>query len=637
MRRTTTTLALLLLAAGAWVWWLAAESQPLAVSRTGTDASATRAAVPQAIEPTAAQQTDAAKGAQLAIAASGSQPIGRDVGIEAPPPDTLVAICGQVLDAKTRQPLANFKLSFLSTRPRTVEVVTDDEGRFHTEPALAPGLVSVMHTADPDHLRYMARWDLDPPQFFLPRMTADQVWSLDLAAQAPSEVLEVDVVMPEGDPASGAAVTLTGGRRDERGSFAVEVRDLETADLQGRARFALFGAGVLDRMYLVEAEHLGAYSSDLLVIDGALGARARRLDLFPAGVITIHARNEEGRPLANVSLYVSCEDSGTVVRGHHALTDANGEAIIAPLRAACWTVSATHPLTGRTLSRTVDLPRGASKEVDFLLGVGGLRLAASGTVVDEVGYPLGGVTVHAKAGTEEPVALVTSDNGVFAFWAKPAEHVVLSVGGGWGDDIYDPALSELPFGVAGLAVVRRAKLETRSLPFVVVDAHSGKSVRKASIVLQHPSQHFAALGAVTMRFGAANGVTHVSWKRRDDVRYTVDAPGYLRAEGRLSDLLEECGEWGPLRVDLKEGFDRELEVIDRATRRGIAKVQVREGTQVIGTTDAQGRLRVRAAAWPEALRLDAPGYRATVWLPAEAEHPGTVIVMEPVRILSEGQ
>jgi hypothetical protein len=92
-----------------------------------------------------------------------------------------------------------------------------------------------------------------------------------------------------------------------------------------------------------------------------------------------------------------------------------------------------------------------------------------------------------------------------------------------------------------------------------------------------------------------------------------------------------------LRVDLKEGFDRELEVIDRATRRGIAKVQVREGTQVIGTTDAQGRLRVRAAAWPEALRLDAPGYRATVWLPAEAEHPGTVIVMEPVRILSEGQ
>jgi hypothetical protein len=120
----------------------------------------------------------------------------------------------------------------------------------------------------------MARWDLDPPQFFLPRMTADQVWSLDLAAQAPSEVLEVDVVMPEGEPASGAAVTLTGGRRDERGSFAVEVRDLETADLQGRARFALFGGGVLDRLYLVEAEHMGAYSSDLLVIDGPLGARA---------------------------------------------------------------------------------------------------------------------------------------------------------------------------------------------------------------------------------------------------------------------------------------------------------------------------------------------------------------------------
>lgn len=636
MRRTAVPVLLALAAAVALLWsWSVIEGRSVSL-RDGRAHVQSAAQAPKALAPEAPLPPSYEPRPKAQLESTEAARSARDVGVAAAPPETLVALCGRVLDGETGKPVPRLRLSFLSSRPRNVEVVTGEDGAFTTEVALAPGLVSVMHLPDGDDPRYQARWDIDPPQFLLPRPEPGKgTCSIDLRGDSPNEVLEVDVVMPEGDPAAGASVTMTGGRKDGQGAFHVEVRDLETADLQGRARFALFGGDVFQRIYLVEAEHLGAFSSDLMVIDGPFGPRARRLDLFPAGVLTVRVRNEEGRPLSNVSLFVSTDEGGQVVRGRNAQTDAQGEAIIAPLRAACWTVSATHPLTGRTLSRTLDLPRGASKEVEFTLGVGGLRLAVSGTVVDEFGYPLPGVTVHAQSGDEAPVALVTGDNGVYAFWAKQAERVLLSVGGGYGDDIYDPAMSELPFGTSALTVVRRARLESRSLPFIVVDARSGKTVRKASIVLHHPAADFTVGGTAMMRFGAASGVTTVGWKERDDLRYAVEAPGYLRSEGRMVDLLEECSQWGPLRVDLAQGFERDLVVVDRVTGRPVAKAVVRDGSREVGSTDSSGRIQLRANDWPDALRIDAGGYRALLWNPAEAEFPGTRVQLDPVRAVDE--
>lgn len=563
---------------------------------------------------------------------------GRSAGLPPPPPETTVAVCGIVRDQRTGAPVPGMKLAFLSTRPVVVHATTDDEGRFQTQPELAPGIVSVMHEANPDVLRLRARFELEPPQFLLRRFAAgSSTQSLELAARAPDEVLEVDVLMPEGGPAAGAAVTLTRGSRGREGELRVEVRDLETTDFAGRARFAHFGGDPLDRVWLVEAEHEGAWVSDLLSIEGPFGARARRLDLFPAGMLTIRARNEEGRPVANVSLSVACEDGGVVLRGRQVVTDGAGEALVAPLRAACWTVTATHPLTGRSLSRTLDLPRGASKEVEFVLGVGGLRLAASGAVVDELGYPLPGVTVRAQSGDEEPVELVTGDNGAFAFWARPAREVHLAIGGGYGDDIYDPTASTLPFGTSGLAVVRRARLAARSMACVVLDAQSGKEVRRASIVLHHPGDHLARGGHAMQRHGAPSGVATLYWKERDDLRYAVEAPGYVTIEGRLSDALEESGQWGPLRFDLVRGFQRDLACIDRATGRALQGVQVRDGSRLVGASDGNGKVELRADDWPELLRFDAPGYAPLLWDPREAPFPGRVVALEPRRVVDDGR
>jgi hypothetical protein len=625
----------LLAVAGGYAAWMRAPSSP-------AEPVSSAAVLDERVERRASSAVDEPSSSGVASVVLGvpgsEQGAERVAGVAPPPPETTVAICGVVRDQRTLAPVAGLKLAFLSTRPVVVHATTDDEGRFQTAAELAPGIVSVMHEANPDVLRLRARWELEPPQFLLRRPeTGAPSQSLDLLARAPDEVLEVDVVLPEGGPAAGAAVTLTRGSRDRDGELRVEVRDLETTDPAGRARFAHFGGDPLDRVWLVEAEHEGAWVSDLLAIEGPFGARARRLDLFPAGMITIRARNEEGRPVANVSLSVACEEGGVTLRGRQVATDGAGEALVAPLRAACWTVTATHPLTGRSLSRTLDLPRGASKEVEFVLGVGGLRLAASGAVVDELGYPLPGVTVRAQSGDEEPVELVTGENGAFAFWAQPAREVHLAVGGGYGDDIYDPASTTLPFGAAGLSVVRRARLAARSMACVVLDARSGKEVRRASIVLHHPGDHLARGGFAMQRHGAPSGVATLYWKERDDLRYAVEAPGYIALEGRLVDALEESGPWGPLRFDLARGFQRELVCIDRATGRAVAGVEVRDGARLVARSDAAGKLALRADDWPEVLRFDAQGYAPLLWDPREASFPGRTVALEPRRVVDDGR
>ena len=628
-------IALLVLAG---IWW--AWPRPVPAS----DPSVARSAVE--FQPREARRESGLDGRTVDSAATDSALVAarpgaasvRELGVAPPPPETTMAVCGVVRDQRTGAPLPGLKLSFLSSRPVVVHAITDDEGRFQTKAELVPGIVSVMHEANPDVLRLRARWELDPAQFLLRRPAEPgESQTLDLAARAPDEVLEVDVLLPEGEPAAGAAVTLTRGSRGRDGELRVDVRDLETTDASGRARFAQFGGDPLDRVWLLEAEHEGAWTSDLVSIEGPFGARARRLDLFPAGMITIRARNEEGRPVANVSLSIACEESGVVLRGRQVATDGAGEALVAPLRAACWTVTATHPLTGRSISRTLDLPRGASKEVEFVLGVGGLRLAASGAVLDELGYPLSGVTVRARSGDEEPVELVTGENGLFAFWARPARDVQLAFGGGFGDDIYEPASSTLPFGTSGLAVVRRARLPARSIASVVLDARSGKEVRRASVVLHHAGDHLARGGLVMQRHGAPNGVATLYWKERDDLRYAVDAPGYIGLEGRLSEALEECGPWGPLRFELARGFERDLACIDRVTGRAVAGVQVRDGARLVGATDAAGRIAVRADDWPEVLRFDAPGYAPLLWDPREAAFPARVVALEPRRVVDEAR
>ena len=132
--------------------------------------------------------------------------------------------------------------------------------------------------------------------------------------------------MPDGKPAPTASVALTSGHRDAHGEFQAESRAYEVADARGRASFSLFGDDVYATSFRVEAEHGGTLASDLLEIDPPLGHAPRRLELAPGGSVRVRAQNDEGRPVAGVSLWLASNEGTRFVTGQRATTDALGEA-----------------------------------------------------------------------------------------------------------------------------------------------------------------------------------------------------------------------------------------------------------------------------------------------------------------------
>lgn len=559
-------------------------------------------------------------------------------GIPPPPPDVLVSVRGRVVDSVTREPVQGITLGLLSRRPRTCVVRTDAEGNFATGTELASGVVSVTHLPDPESPQYSARWSIEPTSFLAPA-SADapaaapgmpvEHREILITARPPARELAFDVRLPDGSAAVGAAVSLTSGRRDAYGRFVPEGRSYEDADDYGRARFALFGSDTWERSFRVEAEHKGALASDVLSLDPPLGTRAPVLALYPGGILRVRASNDEGRPVAGVSLWVEAQDEPGVVRGRAGDTDARGEFLFTALRSGCYTLSAVHPATGEEVRREVDLARGAQETVDLRLTLAGLRLRAAGTVVDETGYPLPGVVIRAQAGGESTVALTTGEGGRFEFWGRPCEGLLLTAGGGFLDDRYDPDVQAVACGAAGVAVRRVAKFEDCSWPFEISDRATGEPVRAAVVTLFHGDPRRGSLALQS--FTADAGVVPVTFKRRDDLSFAVDAPGYLREEGPLANLLQDASRRGALLVELERGFDRSLEVRDRVTRRGIGGAVLSAAGTLLGRSDEHGMVRIRGDLWPASVRVESPGYAPVAWDPAAAGFPGDVVWLEPLR------
>ena len=591
---------------------------------------------PAAPAPPAA--SEAAPAATAAAVETAARPAARAriEGIPPPPPDALVAVRGRVVDSVTREPVQGITLGLLSRRPRTCIVRTDAEGKFETGVELASGVVAVTHLPDPESPRYSARWSIEPTSFLAPAAVEDPATGAPLerrevliTARPPARELEVEVRLPDGTAAVGASVSLTSGRRDAYGRFVPDGRSYEDADDYGRARFALFGSDTWDRSFRVEAEHKGALASDVLSLDPPLGSRAPVLALHPGGMLDVRATNDEGRPVAGVSLWIEAQDEPGVVRGRAGDTDARGECVFTALRSGCYTLSAVHPATGEEVRREVDLARGAQETVDLRLTLAGLRLRAAGSVVDESGFPLAGVVIRAQAAGESPVALMTGEGGRFEFWGRPCEGLLITAGGGFLDDRYDPDVQAVACGAAGVAVRRVAKFEDCSWPFQISDRATGEPVRAAVVTLFHGDPRRGSLALQS--FSADAGVVPVTFKRRDDLSFAVDAPGYLREEGPLANLLENASRRGALVVELERGFDRGLEIRDRVTRRGIGGAVLSAAGTLLGRSDEHGAVRIRADAWPASVRVESPGYAPVAWDPVAAGFPGDVVWLEPLR------
>jgi hypothetical protein len=638
MRARVLLAATFALAAGLCLWiFYGLAGGPVSVP------DATVALAPLAEPPAAATPATAAENPPLpAVSADEAEAAAatraKILGIPAPPPDALVAVRGRVVDAVTKEPVQGIALGFLSRRPRTCTVHTDAQGRFATGVELASGVVSVTHLPDPESAEFSARWSIEPTSFLAAAAAAgettgspgaDDRREVVLLARPPARELAIDVRLPDGGAAVGASVSLTYGKRDATGRFLPDGRAYEDADDYGRARFALFGSDTWERSFRIEAEHRGSLASDVLSLDPPLGARAPVLELHPGGALRVRASNDEGRPVSGVSLWIETQDEPGLVRGRAGETDASGEFVFSALRSGCYTLSAVHPATGEEVRREIDLPRAAQETADLRLTLAGLKLRAAGTVVDETGFPLQGVVVRAQAAGEAPVALSTGEGGRFEFWGRPCEGLLVTAGGGFQDDRYEPEIQAVPCGSQNLAVRRVAKLEDCAWPFEATDRATGEPVRAAVVTLFHGDPRRGPIAQQS--FTAAAGVVSVSFKRREDLSFAVDAPGYLREEGPLANLLADASRRGALRVDLDRGFDRTLEVRDRVTRRGIGGAILSAGATALGRTDEHGSVRIRADAWPASVRVEGQGYAPVAWDPATAGYPGDVVWLEPLR------
>lgn len=548
-------------------------------------------------------------------------------------PDALRSVRGRVLDARTREPVAGVTLSLLSRRPCTTTVITDAQGCFHTPPELASGVVSLLHVPAADNPRFAARWELEPSQFVLSAPlhgeVEPQVHFVDVAASPPERVLEVAIRMPDGSPAPSAAVVLTSGRRDARSVFHPERRDFESSDAFGRARFALFEQAAVENTIQLEADQGGSLASEVLELDPPFTGKALVLELHPGAVVTVRAKNDEGRPLSGVSVWVSTQDDERRSRGRAGDTDGRGEAVFTALRAACYSVSVVHPLTGETLSRSVDVPRGAHVAVDVHLSLANLRLALAGSVVDELGYPLAGTRIAIEPGGEPAVELTTSADGRFEFWTRPCATLGLSAGGGFLDDEYEPSFQRLPFGTRELRIQRRRTLELVARPFVACDDATGETVKPAAFTLFHGE--FSGGGANGVRIDAADGVAQIQFKLHERTRYAVDARGYLRAEGLLEELVAAHPIGRPLSVELERGFERLVVVRDRVNKKGLSGAALFSDGRAIGASDASGGVSLRAAEWPGSIAIECTGYEPATWDPWGAGFPGDTIFLEPLR------
>ncbi len=540
-------------------------------------------------------------------------------------PDTLVSIRGRVVDRKSGLGIEGLTLSFLSRRPRTVVVTSGPDGAFRTETELSSGLVTVMHVPNPDDPRFAARWELDPAQFLLAAEGPTSERHVDLFVEAPERVLEVAVARPDGTPAPASAVSLVWGERARDGAFDVIGRDFERADGSGRARFSLYDEPREGRLYELQAEFEGRQVSDALRLVAPLGPRPWRLDLYDGGSLEVHCSSDRGEPLSGVSSWLANGDPSRAPFARAGDTDAQGLCTFAPLASGCWSVHAVHPLTGESLVREVELARGAERVLPLTLTLAGLAPGVRGVVLDEQDQPLEGVAIRIQNGNEAPVTIESRAQGRFEFWGQPSAGIELSAGPGFLDDGYLPARLALPFGTSGIVLRRSGRQELFSFPVEIVARDGGERLAAAQLVLGTEDPVHAEI-----TYGAQNGLTQISFARDREVLWRAEAPGFRRSSGALAELLERR-RGSVLRIELERGFERELVVRDRVTKRALAGVRVWRDGRLAATSDEQGRVHLVAEDWPARLRFDGDGYETLDWDPRSA-----ALAQDDVRLEARG-
>jgi len=539
-----------------------------------------------------------------------------------PEPDTLVGIRGRIVDEHSGLSIGGMELSFLSKRPRTITVRSDEHGNFETGLELASGLVTALHLPDPGNQRFGARWNVEPSQFLL-AAEGPPLRDMVFRVRAPERVLEVDVRAIDGTPAALSSVSLSRGSRGVDGRFELESRDFELADEKGRARFALYGESEPGSALELLAESGGLDVSDPLQLVEPLALKPWRLDLYTGGRLQVLVQNDRGEPLSGISLWLECSETWRAPRGRAAFTDAKGLAQFAPLPAGCWMLRAVHPQTGERIERDFELTRAAERSLNVRMSVANLLLGASGMVVDDQGQPLARARLAVRNGEAALVEIETREDGRFEFYGTPSSGILIRPGLALLDPQLIPDRLELPFGTHGILLRQVGDREPLALALRLVDARSSSALRGGLFELSCGPER-----ASSQRFQAPDGVTSISFLRGKDNRYTAEAFGYRQVRGSLQDLLQ-TQRGGIATLALEPGFERTFRASDRLTRRPLVGAAIWLGSTLLGQTGASGELKLVLESWPAQLMVEAKGYSIVTWSPKVHAEALEELYLEP--------
>jgi hypothetical protein len=366
----------------------------------------------------------------------------------------------------------------------------------------------------------------------------------------------------------------------------------------------------------------------------------------PTGTLEVLTTDALGTALPGVSVQLRGTDREDRVLTWALTTNARGEALFEGVPGGTFEISLADPRTKQETKAKVNLIGGGKERKEFALSHPEERLAAAGLVVDERGGAVGDVELSATA--EKKWYRFRSDQeGRFEFWLLPCERVRVLAPfqypgmGGLNGPIYEPQEFEIPFGTNGLIFRRVGELELVEGMVTAVDRRTGKPVPGAFLRYEQTEPR-------PLTHTSSGNPVRLACYLVPSTRWAVHAPGYRTRYGLLAELLateivHEQPESGPdtldssnllwggrvFRVEMDLGFEREVAVLDAATKRPIRKAHFVAEDGAVFLTNSEGLVVLTAEQPSKHYIIQADGYERMEWDPDVAKSASRTILLTP--------
>ncbi len=330
-----------------------------------------------------------------------------------------VTISGRVIDASD-QPVAAAQLSLRNADGEQIVVqragslwfgstASRQNGSFHLDGLPSDSRLILLVSAD----GFLASE--------LAITTGEEDQRLDVELSRGARVSGV-VLDPAGRPAAGARVDVTGSPELQR----LNTSTSRTVEADGEGRFEALG--LRPGEYTLAARHLAAESVRIERRVPPEGLSDVYLELLRKATLSVTVRDPRGEPVARAFVMLFAENppaDGGSGRSRMQPTDAEGLAVVGPLDAGAYIVTARH---GELGSANAQLEITAGSEQHFELrfdppeGEEEARLEVSGRVVDPSGLPVSSASVWIADSRGRQRGAESGAGGDFTLAAPAGEH-----------------------------------------------------------------------------------------------------------------------------------------------------------------------------------------------------------------------